>query len=196
MLKSWIRKKRWLIFQLQNSPPIQSWEAPSKTYVEKRKFIGSKKQRSLGSKRMIEILPIFIKLLCIRKEEIIYLCWWMVAPKLVGRRRLLLSFILSSRNYLDNVDCLKSKLIGNYFLRSWLLTPLILSSASSLRKLRKQCYLLRIIIPLAQMGSSSFFFQKFWNIMKDDLMLLLEDLYKWEISLNCLNFAYISLMPK
>jgi hypothetical protein len=45
-------------------------------------------------------------------------------------------------------------------------------------------------------GLSFHFYQKFWNLIKDDILDLFDDFYKGELDLNRLNFALVTLIPK
>jgi hypothetical protein len=45
-------------------------------------------------------------------------------------------------------------------------------------------------------GLSFMFYQKFWDIIKDDLVALFDDFYKGDLDLCRLNFALVTLIPK
>lgn len=40
------------------------------------------------------------------------------------------------------------------------------------------------------------FYQKFWNVVKKDIIALFDDLFKGELDLCRLNFALVTLIPK
>lgn len=45
-------------------------------------------------------------------------------------------------------------------------------------------------------GLSFLFYQKFWNLIKNDLIAIFHDFYKGELDLSRLNFDLVTLIPK